>query len=142
MLCQYSTFWNYTCNLFLFPNWHIGIAGASYGSSLAILYAAENRNVRAVALLSPGLNYFGNMATEPAVKKYADRALLMVAADDDAESASDVRKLIQTAGDTVNHQTGIYPKGGHGTGLFGSNVGLEDLLEEFFTKSLHRPALL
>ena len=49
----------------------IGIVGASYGSSLALIYAAEDPRVKAAALLSPGINYFGNMPTEPAVKKYA-----------------------------------------------------------------------
>lgn len=113
----------------------IGIVGASYGSSLAIIYGAENPKVKSVALLSPGLNYFGNMPTEPAVKKYGDRPLLMVGADDDQESADAVRKLKES---DVNkkYEIQIYPKGGHGTGLFSAKVGLEDLLEQFLTKSL------
>ncbi|MGH9948102.1 MAG: dienelactone hydrolase family protein [Pyrinomonadaceae bacterium] len=112
----------------------IGIVGASYGSSLAIIYGAENPKVKAVALLSPGLNYFGNMPTEPAVKKYGDRPLLMVAADDDAESAVSVKKL-KEAGAKDKYEIKIYEKGGHGTGIFKAKVGLEDLLEQFLTKS-------
>ncbi|MBS1792323.1 MAG: alpha/beta fold hydrolase [Acidobacteria bacterium] len=111
----------------------VGIVGASYGSSLAILYAAGKKDVKAVALLSPGLNYFGNMATEPAVKSYGDRALLLVAAEDDKESADAVRKL-KDAGANEKYETQIYPQGGHGTALF--EVGLADLLEKFLTKSL------
>ncbi len=111
----------------------IAIVGASYGSSLAIIYGAGNPKVKAVALLSPGLNYFGNMPTEPAVKSYENRPLLLVAADDDKESADSVRKL-KALGDKYEVQ--IYPKGGHGTGLFDAKVGLEDLLEQFLTKSL------
>lgn len=111
----------------------IGIVGASYGSSLAIIYAAENPAVKAVALLSPGVNYFGNLPTEPAVKKYAARPLLMVAADDDKESADSVKKL--KAADEKS-ETQIYPKGGHGTNIFAAKVGLEDLLEQFLTKNL------
>src|SRR5205085_3046220 len=61
------------------PN-RIGVVGASYGSSLALIYAADNPKVAAVALLSPGLNYFGNMQTEPAIKKYGDRPLELIAA--------------------------------------------------------------
>ncbi len=113
----------------------IGIVGASYGSSLAIIYGAENAKVKSVALLSPGLNYFGNMPTEPAVKTFGDRALLMVAADDDSESADSVKKL-KTTGANDKYETKIYPKGGHGTGLFKAKVGLEDLLEQFLTKTL------
>ena len=113
----------------------IGIVGASYGSSLAIIYAAENPKVKAVALLSPGLNYFGNMPTQPAVKSFGNRALLLVAADDDFESADSVKKL-KAAGADDKYEVKIYPKGGHGTGLFKAKVGLEDLLEQFLTKSL------
>ena len=113
----------------------IGIVGASYGSSLALIYGAKTPKVKAVALLSPGLNYFGNMPTEPAVKSYGDRPLLLVAADDNAESADSVKKL-KTAGSNDKYEVKIYEKGGHGTGLFKAKVGLEDLLEQFLTKSL------
>jgi dienelactone hydrolase len=113
----------------------IGIVGASYGSSLALIHAAEDPRVKAAALLSPGLNYFGNMPTEPAVKKYGGRPLLLVAADDDAESAKSVRQL-KVAGANDKYEVKIYPKGGHGTGLFGAKVGLEDLLIAFFEKNL------
>lgn len=113
----------------------IGIVGASYGSSLAIIYAAENAKVKAVALLSPGVNYFGNMPIENAVKNYGNRALLLVAADDDKESADLVRKL-KSAGEGEKYEVKIFDKGGHGTGIFQAKVGLEDLLEAFLTKSL------
>lgn len=111
----------------------IGLVGASYGSSLAIIYAAENPKVKAVALLSPGVNYFGTMPTEPAVKNYGMRPLLLVAADDDKESADSVKKL-KTADE--KSEVKIYGRGGHGTGLFAAKVGLEDLLEQFLTKNL------
>lgn len=113
----------------------IGIVGASYGSSLAIIYAAENKQVKAIALLSPGLNYFGNMPTESAVKSFGSRPLLLVAAEDDKESADSVRKLKESGGNE-KYETQVYPKGGHGTGLFAAKVGLEELLDQFLTKSL------
>jgi dienelactone hydrolase len=115
----------------------IGIVGASYGSSLAIIYAADHSDIRAAALLSPGLNYFGNMPTEPAIKKYGDRPLLMIAAEDDKESADAVREL-KKAGANDKYQAQIFPNGGHGTGIFQANVGLEDALEKFFAVSLQR----
>ncbi len=111
----------------------IGIVGASYGSSLAIIYAAENQKVKAVALLSPGINYFGNMPTEPAVESYGTRPLLLVASEDDKESAGTVKKLKSLSGERC--ETQIYERGGHGTALFAAKVGLEDLLEQFLTKS-------
>jgi dienelactone hydrolase len=114
----------------------LGIIGASYGSSLAIIYAADDPGVKAVALLSPGLNYFGNMPTEPAIRKYGNRPILLVAAEDDKESAAAVKKL-KEAGNSSTHVVKVYKKGGHGTGLFDAKVGLEDLLEDLFKRNLH-----
>jgi dienelactone hydrolase len=113
----------------------IGIIGASYGSSLALIYATGNPKVAATALLSPGLNYFGSLATEPAVKNYGDRPLLLVAAEDDGESADAVRKLT-AAGNNAKYVQKIYPSGGHGTGIFKANVGLEDTLGSFLLEKL------
>ncbi len=112
----------------------IGIVGASYGSSLALLYAAENIKVASVALLSPGLNYFGNMPTEPAITKYGDRPLYLLAALDDKESAAAVEKLNPILGNKVKYEQTIHPSGGHGTALL--KVGAAEELEDFFTRHL------
>jgi len=113
----------------------IGIVGASYSSSLAIIYAAENSAIKAVALLSPGTNYFGNLPTEPAIAKYGTRPLLIVAAEDDQDSANDSRRLDKlAAGD--KHELRIYKRGGHGTGIFAAGVNLENTLLEFFRQNL------
>ena len=82
----------------------IGIVGASYGSSLALIYAADHPNVAAVAMLSPGLNYFGNMPTKPAAAKYGDRELLLFAAKDDKESADAVSELNPMQVDNPKYQ--------------------------------------
>lgn len=112
----------------------VGIVGASYGSSLALIYAAENTKVATVALLSPGLNYFGNMPTEPAITKYGDRPLYLLAARDDKESAAAVEKLNPISGNKVKYEQTIHPSGGHGTALL--KVGAAEELEEFFTRHL------
>jgi dienelactone hydrolase len=111
----------------------VAIVGASYGSSLAIIYAADHKDVAAAALLSPGLNYFGNMPTEPAVTKYDGRPLFMAAAEDDKESADAVRKL---AADDAKATQKIYSSGGHGQALF--KVGVTDELENFLAANLQR----
>ena len=113
----------------------MGIVGASYGSSLALIYAAQNRQVKAVALLSPGINYFDNLPTEPAVKNYGNRPLLLVAAEDNKESADAVRQLKSVVAND-KYEVKIYPQGGHGTAMFDANVGLQDLLEQFLMKNL------
>jgi dienelactone hydrolase len=112
------------------PN-RLGVIGASYGSSLAIIHAARDPRIKAVALLSPGLNYFGNLETEGPVRDYGPRPLLIVAAEDDPESASDSRVLDKAATGS-QHQLKIYPNGGHGTKLFAAQPTLEGDLLDFF----------
>jgi hypothetical protein len=99
------------------------------------MHAAADPTVKAVALVSPGLNYQASMATEPAVKTYGARPLLIVAAEDDADSASASRRLDSVSpGD--KHQLKIYTRGGHGNGLLHSDAGLDQLLLEFFSRNL------
>jgi len=117
----------------------IGIVGASYGASNALIYGADNAaDVRSVALLSVGLNYHETLPTEPAMKKYGDRPLLMVAAKDDAESATATEKLAALA-KSDKHEVKIYDAGGHGTALLGGSVGGVDLVKSFFVRTLTGP---
>ncbi len=113
----------------------IGIVGASYGSSLALIYAADNPKVKAVALLSPGLNYFGNMPTEPAIKKYGDRPLYLLAGQkQDQESFEAVNRLNEIQNGRARYDQTIHPDGKHGTELL--KVGATEELEDFFVRSL------
>jgi dienelactone hydrolase len=117
----------------------IGIVGASYGAANALIYAADDPvNVRSVALLSVGLNYHDSLPTEPAIKKYGDRPLLMVAAKDDAESASATEKLAAGA-KNAKYRTQIYDAGGHGTALLAQSVGGAEIVKGFFVKTLTGP---
>jgi dienelactone hydrolase len=118
----------------------LGIVGASYGSSLAIIYAADHKFISAVVLLSPGLDYFGNMPTRPAVETYGERDLFMVATKEDSESAKAVEGLMIG---TPRHGIMVLPVGSyHGTDLFkyrdktnGPPI-VEDALESFFMTRL------
>ena len=113
----------------------VGIVGASYGSSLAIIYAADHPNVAAVALLSPGLNYFGNMPIEPAISKFGDRPLYMLAGQEkDKESYDAVKKLDVSVDGRSKYESTIHPDGEHGTELL--RVGAADELLDFFTRKL------
>lgn len=117
----------------------IGIVGASYGASNALIFAADDpQDVRSVALLSVGINYHDTLPTEPAIKKYGDRSILMVAARDDAESAAATEKLAAAA-KNPKYRTQIYGAGGHGTALLATSVGGAELLKAFFVKTLTGP---
>jgi pimeloyl-ACP methyl ester carboxylesterase len=95
----------------------VGIIGASYGSSLALIYAADHPKVAAIALLSPGLNYFGNMQTEPAMKSYNDRPAFLGSAKDDPDSFNAVTELSKLSGEPDRVLAVAVDKGGHGTAL-------------------------
>jgi len=92
----------------------IGVIGASLGANAALNFAAAEPLVRVAALLSPGLNHLG-VTTEPALRDYGTRPLLLVGAEEDLSSAGAVRRLGEGArGDTV---VKLYPGGAHGTDL-------------------------
>jgi len=108
----------------------VGIVGASYGSSLAIIYAADHPDVAAVGLLSPGRNYFGSMEIEPAIKKYGKkRPLIFLAGTDDKDSANASSAMMKLAADDSPWSFEVLEGGGHGTVLF--KVGADKRLQKF-----------
>jgi pimeloyl-ACP methyl ester carboxylesterase len=116
------------------PN-RVGIIGASYGSSLALIYAADHPNVAAIALLSPGLNYFGNMATEPAMTNYKSRPAFLAAAKDDPDSFNAVTRLKALTSEPDRAMAVSVDKGGHGTALLKVD-GVRKPLETFCKERL------
>ena len=113
----------------------VGIIGASYGSSLALIYGAEHPNVAAIALLSPGLNYFGNMQTEPAITNYKNRPAFLAGAKDDPESFNAVTRLSQLTSEPDRATAVSVDKGGHGTALLKVD-GVRKPLETFCRERL------
>lgn len=102
----------------------IGLIGASIGANAALNFAATEPAVRLAVLLSPGLNYRG-VTTEPALRDYGARPLLLLAAEEDSPSAAAVRRLAELAqGESV---VKLYPGAAHGTELLaaGGSVGDE-----------------
>ena len=74
----------------------IGVAGASLGGSLAVLEAAGDLAVRAIALISPSLDYRG-VRIEAAMRAYGTRPALLVASARDPYAARSTRELAQEA---------------------------------------------
>ena len=70
----------------------ISIIGASIGANIASVYAAEQPNVKALVLLSPGLNYYG-IETTPALEKYNGK-ILIVSCEEDNYSFQSTRSLL------------------------------------------------
>ncbi len=88
------------------------VIGASIGANTALNYGVDAPEVRAMALLSPGLDYRG-VKIEDAARRNK-KPIFLVAARDDTYSAESVDALSRLTKAIVK----IYPSGGHGTQLF------------------------
>ena len=111
----------------------VGIAGASIGANLAILFAANDLTVRSLALLSPGIDYRG-LRPEPAMKKYGDRPAMLVASQEDNYATSSARQL--TAGGSGVRDLRVLIGAGHGTTMLGRQADLVAALVDWFRRTL------
>ena len=112
----------------------IGILGASYGASNAIIYASKNPEIRAVVLLSPGINYFNVLPTEDAVKVFSGRSLFCIASNEDLRSVEAVKKYQSNIQKNIDIK--FMDNLGHGTNMFKANADLENEVVAFFEKKL------
>ncbi|HUU57599.1 MAG TPA: hypothetical protein VMW93_09670, partial [bacterium] len=100
------------------------IVGASIGANFALNYAASDADVRAVVLLSPGLNYHG-VTTVEAMSDYGGRPAYLVASEEDSYAADTVGKLHEIAGGA---ELALFKSAGHGTNIFRAEPSLADTL--------------
>ncbi len=114
------------------PN-RIGIAGASIGANLAILFAAGDPTVRSLVLLSPGLDYRG-LRPEAAMTRYGDRPALLVASQEDNYAANSTRQLAQSGPGVRDLR--ILTGAGHGTTMLGRQPDLTASILDWFRRTL------
>jgi alpha-beta hydrolase superfamily lysophospholipase len=110
----------------------VGIAGASLGASLAVLAAAADPSIRSIALLSPSLEYRG-LKCEAALKKFAPRPALLVAASNDPYALRSVRQL--TSAGPANEALTL-EGAGHGTAMLARDPDLAARVVEWFRNTL------
>ncbi|NQU98950.1 alpha/beta fold hydrolase [Candidatus Woesearchaeota archaeon] len=91
-----------------------GIIGASIGANIALKYAAQDKEIKSIILLSPSLNYRG-VTTSDNILKY-DRAVFTVTSSKDTQSADDAFVLHEVASGEKKFL--IYNDAGHGTDMF------------------------
>jgi dienelactone hydrolase len=111
----------------------VGMAGASIGANLAVLWAAGDPTVRSLVLLSPGIDYRG-LRPEAAMKKYGDRPALLVASQEDNYSANSARQLAN-AGSGIR-ELRILSGAGHGTTMMARQPDLASSLVDWFRRTL------
>jgi len=111
----------------------IGIAGASLGATLAAVAAAADPSVRALALLSPSLDYRG-LRIEGSMRAYGARPALLMASLQDPYAARSVRELAQGAAGLREQRWSTIPA--HGTLLLQRDADMVRSLIEWFQQTL------
>lgn len=91
------------------------LIGASIGANLSFQFLSENPDVKAVVLLSPGLNYRG-VILENFKKEGLGEKIFVISALDD-EPAYIAGRTLKSWYPDLNYLE--LPSGGHGTNLFG-----------------------
>jgi alpha-beta hydrolase superfamily lysophospholipase len=111
------------------------IVGASIGANLALVYAADHGDqIRALALLSPGLDYHG-VTIEKAAQAIRDKPLFVAWSDDDSPSQIAGRKL-QVWRAAKGMTFFQYPGKAHGTALFEARPELRGNLLTWLGKAI------
>jgi pimeloyl-ACP methyl ester carboxylesterase len=109
------------------PN-RVVVAGASLGANVAVTYAAQRPGLRAVVLLSPGLDYAGLQTEGPAM--ILETPALLVAAQPDLYAFMSGERLITLAPKNLVTWWPL-PKGttqgAHGTQLFDGKLEIKIL---------------
>lgn len=105
-----------------YPKENQFLIGASIGANLSFQFLSENPNIKAVVLLSPGLNYRG-IILENFKKEGLGEKIFVVAANDDSQAAVAGRKLKEWYPNIYYLE---YQSGGHGTDLFNSQPELKE----------------
>ena len=99
----------------------IGVIGASLGANLAALAAADTSAVKAVALISPSLDYRGVRLDAAVMKKLSDRAVWFAASTDDPYALRSIRELI---GEATGPEQRLSSTRAHGTALIAADQDL------------------
>ncbi len=102
----------------------LGLIGASIGANLALQYASEDRTVRTVIMLSPGLDY-RSLEVVPYLDAYDRRALFMIVSQGDAYSYNSCLEIKKEATIASPLKLKVYDGDVHGTGLLAAHKGLD-----------------
>lgn len=97
------------------PHNNIAIVGASIGANVGLKYAASDPSIKAVVLLSPGLDYKG-VTTSDSIRKYTN-PIYIVTAGRDPIAGNDPQMLCNMI-NCGNHLMVYQDSNTHGTDMF------------------------
>jgi alpha-beta hydrolase superfamily lysophospholipase len=111
----------------------VGIVGASLGANLAGIVAAGSPVVRAVAMISPSLDYRGVRLDTALMKKIGDRPVWLTASTEDPYALRTVKEL---AADEAAREQRLSAVRAHGTALFSADQELAGALVDWLRRTL------
>jgi alpha-beta hydrolase superfamily lysophospholipase len=110
----------------------VAVVGAQIGANLAVILGAEDATIRAIVLLSPGLDYRG-LRTEAALKKYGARPALLVASSEDPYAVRSIRQLLVAS---PGRERRLLENAGHGTVMLDRSPALIGDLVDWLERAL------
>jgi alpha-beta hydrolase superfamily lysophospholipase len=111
----------------------IAIAGASLGANLAALAAADSPQVRAVALLSPSVDYQGIRIDAGVIKRIGARPMWLAASTHDPYALRTLKELATDAGPREQY---LSRAPAHGTNLLAADADLVRSLVDWLKRTL------
>jgi dienelactone hydrolase len=111
----------------------VGVVGASFGATPAMLAAGDSPTVRAAVLLSPSADYRG-VRIDGGVRKYGARPLLLVASTEDPYALRTVRAL--TEDEAAGRELRLSTVPAHGAHLLDRDPELVATLVDWLRRSL------
>jgi dienelactone hydrolase len=111
----------------------VAVVGASLGANLAAVVAADAPAVRALALLSPSLDYRGVRLDSAVMKKLGDRPVWLAASTEDPYALRSVKDL---AAGSASREQRLSAARAHGTALLSSDPDLARALLDWLRRTL------
>jgi alpha-beta hydrolase superfamily lysophospholipase len=112
----------------------LGVAGASLGANLALLATADQPLVRAVAAVSPSLDYRGLRVGADVMKKLAGRSVWLAASSEDPYALRTLKEL--TADAALSRDQQLSSVAAHGTNLLTADRDLARALVDWLRQRL------
>ncbi|HUE84995.1 MAG TPA: alpha/beta fold hydrolase [Vicinamibacterales bacterium] len=111
----------------------LGVVGASLGANLAGMAAADFPAVRAIAMISPSLDYRGLRLDAGVMRKLGDRPLWLAASTEDPYALRTIKELSQEGTRGEQRLSGVR---GHGTSLLWADQDLSRALVDWLRRTL------
>lgn len=111
----------------------IALVGASLGANLAALAAADLAAVRAVALVSPSLDYRGVRLDATVMRKIGQRPVFLAASTEDPYALRTIQELASQGG---AYEQRVSTSHAHGTALLAADQDLSMALVDWLRRTL------